>query len=239
MINFDEEERGKVCKIHRDSVALLRDSKDLDQILGGVRVETCILCKLLITKLILVITYKPRGGLEQDGFGLIHLQGLTTGVDHAFLCVTTGTSLSNFVKRKSIFFAVVMQMAEGKIIIKESAGKGFGMFACAPIKKGEIIYPICTRLYMSQEVCQGIIKQNKKCAIKTLLSWGWATKDKYCLPLGVEGFVNHSIENANSRNRVALRDIEVGEEILEDYGVYDKKYPWYVELAKIFKVWTH
>ncbi len=129
-------------------------------------------------------------------------------------------------------------MAPRKVVIRPAPGrgKGYGMFANELIHKGERIYPL-RRLRMSRSQCEAFVSAHMPATSKLLLMYGWGEGESYVLPLGVEVFVNHCASRPNSVNGVAQRDIRPGEEILENYAAYDTCEPWYIALAKRFKVW--
>ena len=110
-----------------------------------------------------------------------------------------------------------------KIEIKESPGKGMGVFSTDFIKKGEVI-----------EECYIIKLPTKRWEISSTLLYDYRfcypqgeNWTEYVIPLGYGCVYNHSDENnAMWRNHstkrgfefYACRDIEIGEEICTNYG---------------------
>lgn len=121
-----------------------------------------------------------------------------------------------------------------KIEIKESHGKGMGVFSIEPIKLGEVI-----------EECHIVRLPTKKWEKTNLLldyrfcyppGNNWV---EYVLPLGYGCIYNHNNDNnADWKNHpteralqfYAVRDIEVGEEICTNYG---DDYRWGIDNSEM------
>lgn len=128
-----------------------------------------------------------------------------------------------------------------EFIIKESPGKGFGVFANSNVPEGTEIYSPDNRVRFPRSVLEGILSVNGPNACRLLLAWGWGEGDDFVLPLGIESFINHS----DTPNMGVGRDgvgkakglVKVGEELVENYNDFDKKEGWYCELARRYGAW--
>lgn len=90
---------------------------------------------------------------------------------------------------------------------------------------------------MPRGMLEELLRNNSKETGKMLLSQGWGEPgDVFVLPLGIEPFVNHD-DVPNMRERTTLRDIEEGEELMENYHEYDTHEEWYVDLTREYGVW--
>jgi hypothetical protein len=127
-------------------------------------------------------------------------------------------------------------MSENNVIVKASPGKGMGMFACQEIPDGTEIYNTAHRLRMPREILETVLCTNTDATCKLLLSWGWGEGDEFVLPLGIEGFINHSTK-PNMRNRRTMRFIQKGEELVENYFEFDSHEKWYVDLTEQYGAW--
>lgn len=124
------------------------------------------------------------------------------------------------------------------ISIKESIGKGFGVFANSNIPEGTQIYSPDSRVRFPRSVLEGILSINGPDACRLLLAWGWGEGDDFVLPLGIEAFINHSdTPNVGGGGGKAKRLVKAGEELVEDYNEFDKKERWYCELARRYGAW--
>jgi hypothetical protein len=122
------------------------------------------------------------------------------------------------------------------IVIKDILNKGKGVFASSFIKRNSVVYESC-RLHIPKDVLLAILKLNSFKENQKLISWGWACDaNTFIAVQGVEGFINHS-DDPNCDDGVAIRDIQSGEEITENYHMYDIQEPWYVELTREYNVW--
>jgi SET domain-containing protein len=110
--------------------------------------------------------------------------------------------------------------------LKKSKVHGIGVFAEEPIPKGTIMWRF-TPGFDVKFTKQQVLTLPED-AQKYLCMYGWKSKKskRYCVAFDAGKHVNHS-EDPNCRSvyvdsedevvTVALRDIRVGEEILEDY----------------------
>jgi SET domain-containing protein len=115
-----------------------------------------------------------------------------------------------------------------KLEVKPSTIEGMGVFTREPIKKGEQI--VININYQEPEVRnytdEEFIKFREDC-IKNGLEWDSislgngmhraALADRWNHP---ENFGNHSCDPNMSKDHIALRDIEAGEELTVDYSEY-------------------
>ena len=121
------------------------------------------------------------------------------------------------------------------IEIRETRDKGYGVFARKYIPINTKVYDEI-RLKLDKEIVEHIIKKNDETVIQRFLSWGWAEKDLFIFPLGVETYINHN-DNPNMKNNISCKDINSGEELTEDYTEFDKLEDWYLQLTQKYNVW--
>lgn len=111
-----------------------------------------------------------------------------------------------------------MQQSE-LICVKKAPGKGRGVFARKPIKKGEVIEHIPLLIVPADALVDGLENQ--------FLGryYYWWTKKKIAIALGYGSLYNHSYKaNATYKHGnetmkyIAIRDIAEGEEITINYN---------------------
>jgi len=102
------------------------------------------------------------------------------------------------------------------IIVKDSAIEGLGVFANRRFKKGEIVIIWNTDAILTKEEMEELPKSEKR-YISPL-------NGKYLLQQPPARFVNHSCDPntyvVDDSSDVAIRDIEIGEEITSDYSEF-------------------
>lgn len=105
------------------------------------------------------------------------------------------------------------------ICVKKVKGKGRGVFAKSPIKKGSVIERVPVVLVPINQLVGGL-----QCPILTKYFYLWG-KNTVAISLGYGSLYNHSYTpNAEYRHGdktisyVALRDIDEGEEITVNYN---------------------
>lgn len=113
-----------------------------------------------------------------------------------------------------------------------SEGKGLGVFAKNPIKKGTIIWEFIDGLDIKvhKNIVDGLNESQKTFINK----YFWREDDYYYSSCDDSRFQNHS-ETPNSicfgeTQMIALSDIESGEEILVNYSSFDDDYDSYKDL---------
>lgn len=121
-------------------------------------------------------------------------------------------------------------MIKVKTILKESLihKGGIGLFAIEPIKKGQVvIVPSMAGLDIELEE-EGFNKLPKE-EQEVILHYGFKNKfnGKYHLNFDNARFINHSKEgnlklNEETQSLFATRDIEVGEELTQDYSEFEE-----------------
>lgn len=122
---------------------------------------------------------------------------------------------------------------------------GNGVFAKAPIKKGDIVWEYQSRDCI--ELTENHFKMLNECRgdksiLKNFLMFSYCEPSlKKILFLSDEGrYTNHS-ETPNCGihqcNSIALRDIEVGEEIVENYRTYGKMPESIIKLLDEHGIW--
>lgn len=119
-------------------------------------------------------------------------------------------------------------MIKVKTILKESLihKGGIGLFIVEPIKKGEIIVvPSTSGLDIELEE-KDFVRLPKK-EQEVILHYGFRNKfnNKFHLNFDDARFINHSKEgnlklDEKTHNLFAIRDIEAGEELTQDYSEF-------------------
>ena len=106
------------------------------------------------------------------------------------------------------------------IYVKKIRGKGRGVFACRPIRKGMIIERVPVVIFPVQEIYTDTISTK---LADYVFNWG---KDEVAIALGYGSLYNHSYrpnatytaKGAQTQVYSALRDIEPDEEITVNYN---------------------
>ena len=65
----------------------------------------------------------------------------------------------------------------------------------------------------------------------------WGSGNDFYISLNIDQYINHSSE-PNSCHGLALRDIDAGEEIFENYASFDNE-DWFQTLNKDMGVWSY
>jgi hypothetical protein len=113
---------------------------------------------------------------------------------------------------------------------------GKGLYTTIRILEGESIYtPIHIKIpFLAFKEIQ---KHTTPEELYNLLMYGWGdAQGDFIMPLSIDRYVNHS-DTPNSQHGKALRSIEAGEEIVEDYRMFVHE-GYYSELEKSFGTWT-
>lgn len=138
-----------------------------------------------------------------------------------------------------------------KTLVKTSPIAGLGLFADEDIKQGEIIWrydPQTCALFTKEQVDTLLTSAQNAESIRYYLTYGWYVSQLggivVCLDNG--RFVNHSPEsNLGQINAIddgwrysfALRDIEKGEELTENYSTYDSS-EWFNDLHHNYNIFN-
>ncbi len=133
--------------------------------------------------------------------------------------------------------------------IKASTIANIGLFTKTKIRKGQQISKLESkeRIYYDLDQVR-IIEQSYDHAnrIKDLLTYGWydETIAKYIYALDDDRFINHCSTPNMEETRVdgelyqiALRDIEVGEELTNDYATFECLPDYILFLYDKYQVW--
>ena len=105
------------------------------------------------------------------------------------------------------------------VVVKTSPGKGRGVFAAKPIKKGDVIEHVPLLIVPADSLVDGLNN------IHIGRFYYWWTKNRIAVALGYGSLYNHSY-NANASYKhgaetikyIAVRDIEPGEEVTINYN---------------------
>lgn len=120
--------------------------------------------------------------------------------------------------------------------------KGRGLIALQPIKKGTLVYDgtsVGKTYFNSREDFENWAIGKSKKEIENALSFSYGTSGRIAL-LKVPMFINHSSSpNVKSVDPLfdltyAIRDIDAGEEICEDYSTWDQ-IDWFDELCNDYQ----
>jgi SET domain-containing protein len=134
--------------------------------------------------------------------------------------------------------------------IKKSEISNIGIFTKVAIKKGDKVSKLEPNERIYYTIDQVKIIENSydnEARIKDLLTYGWYDEkiDKYIYALDDDRCINHS-DNPNLEEtmiddelyQVALRDIEVGEELTNDYGTFECLSEYILTLYRKYNVWV-
>jgi hypothetical protein len=103
---------------------------------------------------------------------------------------------------------------------------GIGLFADEFIPKGTILFK---KTRFDLEFDKKDLEELSEPAREQILKYSYKQNNKYILAPDDSRYVNHSSNNPNADGSdpeidIALRDICPGEEILEDYRLYDESF---------------
>ncbi len=134
-------------------------------------------------------------------------------------------------------------------IIKESPGKGFGIFTKQFIPKNTLIWNFNKaniNIYNEINAKKILYTSNN---ILEFLKYSYFLNNIFIDIQNDDGkYFNHSNNpnvilgyklldhNININSSYALRDINIGEELFDDYNTYDNEPEWYKELIKKYKL---
>jgi hypothetical protein len=121
------------------------------------------------------------------------------------------------------------------VSVKRGAS-GYGLFATVNIKKGEKIYNKYHLKIPKTAFCD-ILNANEPDVIQNFLEHGWGSVESYYISCSIDTYVNHS-DKPNSHQGIALEDINIGDEILEDYSLLDTDSTYYNIYDK-YNCWYH
>jgi SET domain-containing protein len=115
-----------------------------------------------------------------------------------------------------------------KIVVKNTRF-GLGLISKEKIKKGEVVWKITPKnviLYNEEECIKYLNSIQTDLEKKFFLDYTLGIKDKLCFILDDGKYMNHSLSpncftDMDTIVTYALRDIEVGEELFEDYRMFD------------------
>ena len=133
-----------------------------------------------------------------------------------------------------------MRDCSGSVEVRRAGGgRGMGLFAARAVPAGARLYDPAARVRIPRPALEAIVEASGPRAARALLSWGWAEGPVFVLPVSHEVYVNHAPgARANCREGVALRALAAGEEVLEDYSLFDAVEPWYGALAARYGAWV-
>lgn len=127
--------------------------------------------------------------------------------------------------------------------IRESQGKGKGLFTKQFIKKGEIIWSSKNDnnvIEINNDKLLEYLNSYNNIEVLDILDHMYCYNGKcYDIRNCDLKYTNHSLDPTSyvdsENNSVAIRDIEIGEEITEDYRTYDNYLPEYYKLMTKYK----
>ncbi len=104
--------------------------------------------------------------------------------------------------------------------VKPAQGKGLGVFARRPVRKGEVIERVPLLVMGAEEYAGGV---DESLLARYVFHWG---EGQIALALGYGSLYNHSYrpnakyedEQPQAKRFVALRDIRAGEEVTVNYN---------------------
>lgn len=105
---------------------------------------------------------------------------------------------------------------------------GLGLFALEFIPKGDIVWEFVDGVDIKVSV--DCVKQMSKAQQEYFDKYGWIDGDYYYSSCDLTNFVNHSSQpNLKFSNEIviALEDIEIGQELFENYSDFDKYFEEY------------
>lgn len=119
-------------------------------------------------------------------------------------------------------------MLKIRATVKDSTipGAGLGLFALEKIRQGQLIAEFDPKVDIQfNEEMLGIMPRNLQ---KYLMKYSYKSNGFYYLLSDYSRFMNHSLDpncgqSESKTQDIALRDIEVGEEILCNYMEFDKE----------------
>ena len=110
--------------------------------------------------------------------------------------------------------------------------EGRGVFASAPVKKGEVLIRWIGKVYSTQQVLDGETNDQTACQIDDDLYIAKPHGEKST----TEDLMNHSCDpNTWMEDEITIsarRDIQPGEEVTADYALW-VAYPGYVMIARL------
>ena len=147
-------------------------------------------------------------------------------------------------------WSIALAPTSGLVIpfeIRQTAEKGRGVFAASRIPKGSLIWHPVQHAYFQDETSFRRFLSSLTWELACdIIQWAYVEEtweDEYtvAVELDVGSFINHAPSGeanagymANSEFVVASRDIEAGEEILQDYTTFDNdeddRVPWFDEI---------
>ena len=115
-----------------------------------------------------------------------------------------------------------------KIVVKNTFF-GLGLMSKEKIKKGEVVWKPTSKnviLYNEEECIKYLNSIQSDLKKKFFLDHSFGVKNKLCLLLDDGKYMNHSLSpncftDMDTIITYALRDIEIGEELFEDYTKFD------------------
>jgi hypothetical protein len=113
-----------------------------------------------------------------------------------------------------------------RIEVRASSIQGKGMFACKPIKKGEIVVIWGGQVFSEAEFKSGKARERSTVPIDDGLYLGSVYND----PENLDEYMNHSCDSnvwlKDEVTLIARRDIAKGEELTIDYALWEASSAW-------------
>lgn len=120
--------------------------------------------------------------------------------------------------------------------VKKSSVSGFGLFATKNFKIGDVIYNK-TYFKIPKETMKELFSINSNESNLAIMEKVWGEDNYFMITLNVDQYINHSVD-PNSYHGVAIKNINEGDEILEDYSKFDNE-EWFKKFNKEMGLWSH
>lgn len=119
--------------------------------------------------------------------------------------------------------------------VRKSDVSGFGLFAKREFLKGQrIYYPIYFKI--PKAVMEGLMEYNTNVSNGLMIHKIWGERDDYVISLNIDQYINHS-SDPNCCEGIATKDIKEGDEIFEDYSLFDNE-EWFHKKLEELKIWN-
>ena len=130
-------------------------------------------------------------------------------------------------------------------IIKHSPNRGLGIYARQNIKKKTLIWDLNrskSMIFNNKYQFKNYLKTYNDDEKRNIIEKTFITDKKIIYTKDDMQYMNHNRDNPNcfikNGSSYALRDINIGEELFEDYSKYeDNMNKWYIKLLEEHNIW--